>query len=89
AAKDGILLTSGGGYIRIKGGNIEIHAPGTIDVKGAKKVFSGGTSLSHNFNEMPKTDFADPYVIKKLSTGEPALGVNFGWRFKSSTAHLE
>ncbi|MGI9631243.1 hypothetical protein, partial [Pseudomonas fulva] len=59
------------------------------DVKGAKKVFSGGTSLSHNFNEMPKTDFADPYVIKKLSTGEPALGVNFGWRFKSSTAHLE
>ncbi|MGI9633918.1 DUF2345 domain-containing protein, partial [Pseudomonas fulva] len=29
AAKDGILLTSGGGYIRIKGGNIEIHAPGT------------------------------------------------------------
>jgi len=75
AAKDGILLTSGGGYIRIKGGNIEIHAPGTIDVKGAKKVFSGGTSLSHSFNEMPKTDFADPYVIKKLSTGEPAPGV--------------
>ncbi|GEM_PF-1884175 len=34
-------------------------------------------------------NFADPYVIKKLSTGEPALGVNFGWRFKSSTAHLE
>jgi len=75
AAKDGILLTSGGGYIRIKGGNIDIHAPGTIDLKGAKKTFSGGTSLSHSFNEMPKTDFADPYVIKKLSTGEPAPGV--------------
>ncbi|MDA3136129.1 DUF2345 domain-containing protein [Pseudomonas syringae] len=57
AAQEGILLTSGGGYIRIKDGNIEIHAPGTIDVKGAKKTFSGPTSLSHGYNAMPKTNF--------------------------------
>ncbi|KPZ06245.1 Rhs element Vgr protein [Pseudomonas amygdali pv. ulmi] len=75
AAQEGILLTSGGGYIRIKDGNIEIHAPGTIDVKGAKKTFSGPTSLSHSYNEMPKTDFADPYVVRKQSTGEPAAGM--------------
>ncbi|ODQ35953.1 Rhs element Vgr protein, partial [Burkholderia ubonensis] len=30
AADQGILLTSGGGYIRIAGGNIEIHAPGKV-----------------------------------------------------------
>ncbi|RMT72731.1 Rhs element Vgr protein [Pseudomonas syringae pv. theae] len=75
AAQEGILLTSGGGYIRIKDGNIEIHAPGTIDIKGAKKTFSGPTSLSHSYNEMPKTDFADPYVVRKQSTGEPAAGM--------------
>ncbi|MFM0492385.1 DUF2345 domain-containing protein, partial [Paraburkholderia graminis] len=28
AANQEILLTSGGAYIRISGGNIEIHAPG-------------------------------------------------------------
>ncbi|MDB6141990.1 MAG: Rhs element Vgr protein [Pseudomonas sp.] len=71
AAQNGILLTSGGAYIRIKDGNIEIHAPGTIDVKGAKKVLSGPTSMSRTFNEMPKTDFADPYIIRKQSTGIP------------------
>ncbi|WP_217591462.1 DUF2345 domain-containing protein, partial [Burkholderia sp. GbtcB21] len=34
AAKQEILLTSGGAYVGIKGGNIEIHAPGKIDIKG-------------------------------------------------------
>jgi len=46
AAQEEILITSGGAYIRLKGGNIEIHAPGAIDVKGAKKVFSGPTRLN-------------------------------------------
>ncbi|MDN0084095.1 DUF2345 domain-containing protein, partial [Crenobacter sp. SG2305] len=41
AAKDEILLTSGGGYIRLKGGNIEVHCPGTVSVKGAEHVLSG------------------------------------------------
>lgn len=75
AAQDGILLTSGGAYIRIKDGNIEIHAPGTIDVKGAKKVFSGPTSMSRSFNEMPQTKFADSYVIRQQSTGRPLPNV--------------
>ena len=44
AAKQEVLLTSGGAYIRIKDGNIEMHAPGTIDVKGAKRVFAGPVS---------------------------------------------
>jgi type VI secretion system secreted protein VgrG len=38
AGKREILLTSGRAHIRIKGGNIEVHAPGKIDVKGAKRV---------------------------------------------------
>ncbi|QLD47859.1 DUF2345 domain-containing protein, partial [Paraburkholderia fungorum] len=33
----------GGAYIRIKDGNIEIHAPGKIDIKGAQHAFSGPT----------------------------------------------
>ncbi|MCB5197544.1 DUF2345 domain-containing protein [Deefgea salmonis] len=34
-AKDEILVTAGGGYIRLKGGNIEIHCPSTVSVKSA------------------------------------------------------
>jgi type VI secretion system secreted protein VgrG len=47
AGKREILLTSGGAYIRIKDGNIEVHAPGTIDVKGAKRVFAGPVSSNY------------------------------------------
>ncbi len=36
AAQQEILFTSGGAYIRLKGGDIEIHAPGKIDVKGGQ-----------------------------------------------------
>lgn len=48
-AKKGILLTSGGAYIRIADGNIQIHAPGTVDVKGASHDFSGPTRLDTVF----------------------------------------
>jgi type VI secretion system secreted protein VgrG len=55
-AKDEILLTAGGGYIRLKGGDIEIHAPGMIDVKGAQHSFQGPTRLDANhpdFQNLP------------------------------------
>ena len=49
AAKKEISLTSGGAYIRIADGNIEIHAPGTVDVKGAAHNFSGPARLDPTF----------------------------------------
>ncbi|WP_251962789.1 type VI secretion system Vgr family protein, partial [Pseudomonas sp. Marseille-Q5299] len=53
AAQKEILLTSGGAYIRIKGSNIELHAPGTIDIKGAKKTLDAPASMEHTFKEFP------------------------------------
>ncbi|RMO82884.1 DUF2345 domain-containing protein, partial [Pseudomonas syringae group genomosp. 3] len=75
-AQDGILLTSGGGYIRIKDGDIEIHAPGTIDIKGAKKTFSGPTSLSQSYNAMPKTKF-EKRIVVNYQNGEVARNVKY------------
>jgi len=46
AAKDEILLTSGGGCIRLKGGDIEVHCPGVVSVKGAEHALSGPASLN-------------------------------------------
>ncbi|MBP4044047.1 DUF2345 domain-containing protein, partial [Chromobacterium violaceum] len=45
-AKEEILLTAGGAYIRLKGGNIEVHAPGAVSVKGASHDLSGPASLN-------------------------------------------
>ncbi|ABB07620.1 type VI secretion system Vgr family protein [Burkholderia lata] len=53
AAQQEILLTSGGAYIRLKGGNIEIHAPGTIDVKGGQHAFSGPTRIDYPLSPAP------------------------------------
>ena len=60
AAKKEILLTSGGAYVRIKDGNIEIHAPGTIDVKGAKRMFAGPTSGSYPLPLLPNGNLTSP-----------------------------
>ncbi|MDW5419097.1 type VI secretion system Vgr family protein [Iodobacter sp. CM08] len=46
SAKDEVLVTAGGGYIRLKGGDIEIHCPGEVSIKGASHDMSGPTSLN-------------------------------------------
>lgn len=43
-AKQEILLTSGGAYIRIKDGNIEISAPGKVDIKGKCLISAPGSA---------------------------------------------
>ncbi|OQS31761.1 DUF2345 domain-containing protein, partial [Chromobacterium haemolyticum] len=47
--------TSGGGYIRLKGGNIEVHCPGEVSVKGASHALSGPASTS-----LPTPSFKPP-----------------------------
>lgn len=56
AAKQEILLTSGGAHIRIAGGNIEIHAPGKIDIKGSQHSLSGPTQSSYDLPVLPNGD---------------------------------
>jgi type VI secretion system secreted protein VgrG len=54
-AKQEILLTSGGAYIRIKDGNIEIGAPGKVELKG-KCLISAPASVSSPKFELPQGD---------------------------------
>ncbi|WP_293931948.1 type VI secretion system Vgr family protein [Iodobacter sp.] len=57
-----LLFTSGGGYIRIKDGNIEIHCPGEISIKGGEHEISGPTSLVKAFkSEGKKTNMKIRY----------------------------
>ncbi|MEW9016850.1 type VI secretion system tip protein TssI/VgrG [Burkholderia sp.] len=74
AADQGILLTSGGAYIRIKDGNVEVHAPGTIDVKGASHTFAGPASMGYPLPS-PRPD--QPGQLELLHTygnGQPVKG---------------
>ncbi|STQ91714.1 Uncharacterized protein conserved in bacteria [Iodobacter fluviatilis] len=59
-AQDEILMTAGGAYIRIKGGNIEIHCPGKVSIKGANHEISGPASLKLALPNMPKSKFTSP-----------------------------
>ncbi|AAQ61637.1 type VI secretion system Vgr family protein [Chromobacterium violaceum] len=54
-AKQEILLTSGGAYIRLKDGKIELHAPGTISIKGASHNFSGPDQMNPPLPRFPNT----------------------------------
>ncbi|WP_083338814.1 type VI secretion system Vgr family protein [Chromobacterium sphagni] len=51
AARQEVLLASGGGYIRIAGGNIEVHCPGEVSIKGARHSLSGPTNLASAFKQ--------------------------------------
>ena len=68
AAKKEVLLTSGGAYIRIMDGNIEIHAPGRIDVKGGQHSFSGPTRISYPLPALPQ-NVCIPCLLAEYSQG--------------------
>jgi len=78
-AKQDILLTSGGAYIRIKDGNIEIHAPGKIDIKGSSHSFAGPTSLSSKPPTLPSGEgpYNEQFKIHDKHTGDPAPYVRY------------
>jgi uncharacterized protein (DUF2345 family) len=46
AASEHVLLTAGGAYVKIVGGNIQIHAPGSVQFKAGQKALSGGANMT-------------------------------------------
>jgi type VI secretion system secreted protein VgrG len=56
-AKDHVLLTAGGAYVKIAGGNIEIHAPGSVQFKAGMKELSGAARGLHEAPHLPKPAF--------------------------------
>ncbi|SIQ80855.1 type VI secretion system secreted protein VgrG, partial [Aromatoleum tolulyticum] len=58
SARKHILATAQGAYLRIEGGNIQLHAPGAVKLKASRKNLTGPRSaapLSHNF---PRSELA-------------------------------
>ncbi|MEX3981840.1 type VI secretion system Vgr family protein [Paraburkholderia sp. EG287A] len=76
AAPNEILLTSGGAYIRISNGNIEIHAPGAIDVKGAQHAFDGPAQRDYPLPPLPTSNY-DAAMQYLYHDNEPVQGARY------------
>jgi type VI secretion system VgrG family protein len=53
-AKDHVLLTAHGAYIRLSGADIEVHGPGAIEFKASMKKFAGPESTTLSIPSLPK-----------------------------------
>jgi uncharacterized protein (DUF2345 family) len=65
-AKEHVLLTAQGAYIKLSGGNIEICAPGMVKLLGTMKSFSSGMTASTAFQKYAKPQdikFDDRFVV--------------------------
>ena len=56
AAKEHVLLTAGGAYIKIAGGSIQIHAPGSVLFKASMKDLSGPATANYELPKFPAGD---------------------------------
>lgn len=73
-AQDELTLICGGGYIKIKGGNVEIGGPGKLLIKntGIKKAGSG--SMQGVMKSFEPSTFDEKFVIRNALTKEPIPG---------------
>jgi type VI secretion system secreted protein VgrG len=78
-AKEHVLLTAQGAYIRIEGGNISIHAPGKVELKASMKALAGPADGSVASSTLPeaKKIFNEAFVIVNEETKEPMPYVRY------------
>lgn len=62
----GILISSGGGYIKLEGGNIDLVCPGLITLKAGQIKTMEGSRLSTDLAAMPKLqmDFDEQFIVR-------------------------
>ncbi|HGM5452317.1 TPA: type VI secretion system tip protein VgrG [Serratia marcescens] len=73
-AQDELTLICGGGYIKIKGGNVEIGGPGKLLIKntGIKKAGSG--SMQSVMKSFEPESFDEKFIIRNALTQDPLPG---------------
>ncbi|WP_287911120.1 type VI secretion system Vgr family protein [Acinetobacter sp.] len=62
----GILIASGGGYIKIEGGNIDIVCPGTLSLKAGQIKTMSGSRLSSDLAQMPQAQasYDEQFIVR-------------------------
>jgi type VI secretion system secreted protein VgrG len=62
AAKNHVLMTAQGAFLRLEGGNIMLHGPGKIEFKASMKELSGPKSSALSLPALPKADNIGKFV---------------------------
>lgn len=62
----GVMITAGGGYIKMEGGNIDIVCPGVISLKAGQIRTMSGSNYSSALAEMPKMqmDYDEQFIVR-------------------------
>jgi type VI secretion system secreted protein VgrG len=79
AAKNHVLLTAQGAYLKLEGGNIMIHAPGKVEFKATMKELAGPANGSASAPSLPKARqiYNEAFVIVNEETKAPMAHVRY------------
>lgn len=79
AAKEHVMLTAQGAYIKLEGGNIMIHGPGTMTFKASMKELAGPADGSVELVAAPKAAgiYNEAFKLQDEETGEPLANVSY------------
>jgi type VI secretion system secreted protein VgrG len=66
-AQKEVTLSAGGATIRLANGNIYVHAPGTVEVKGAPLVFDGPAGANESAQLAPSKSCAQQFAAAAQS----------------------
>ncbi|MEW5789774.1 MAG: type VI secretion system Vgr family protein [Pseudomonadota bacterium] len=61
-----LLATAQGAYLKIEGGNIELHAPGRVEFQASQKDWTGPASASYGELRLPDGEFELPKLDPAL-----------------------
>ncbi|KMK12275.1 type IV secretion protein Rhs, partial [Pluralibacter gergoviae] len=76
-AQDELTLICGGGYIKIKGGNVEIGGPGKLLVRNAGIKKTGPASMQGVMKSFEPSTFDEKFVITHPVSGKPLANQNY------------
>ncbi|MGV3347121.1 DUF2345 domain-containing protein, partial [Enterobacteriaceae bacterium LUAb1] len=76
-AQDELTLICGGGYIKIKGGNVEIGGPGKLLIKNTGIRKSGSGSMQGVMKSFEPSTFDEKFIITHPVSGKPLANQNY------------
>lgn len=74
ASEQVVFVTSGGAYLKLDGGNIEIGGPGSFTVKTASHSWMGAASMSTDLPRFEKAPLGREFKLVRASDGKELAG---------------
>ncbi|XXN66229.1 type VI secretion system Vgr family protein (plasmid) [Enterobacter ludwigii] len=76
-AQDELTLICGGGYIKLKGGHVEIGGPGKLVVKNAGISKAGAADMQSVMKSFSPETFDEKFVVTNALTGHPIANLPY------------